>query len=286
MIHREHVPVTPSKRLSEEPHIENVESATIRFRRPPISEVVIATYFKPALELSTEHIGLYWKRIRSRFPEVRKLPPVGDLITDISDVFPMPRYWFTADDDASLIQIQKNAFVFNWRRRQDGMYPRYRSIKPDFDKYYALFSEFVRTEIPSAEPTIDLCELTYVNTIQQCRYWQGPQDTNKIIPSFSMLTLGGGRWSSDDFDCKFAFRTENENAMHLQVAARSGKTTQAPSIPILVFEIKATEQVGCIAKSEADDWFDRAHEMIMDCFLGMTDQHVQEEHWEREQHPS
>lgn len=195
---------TSSKRSTEEPRIESVESTAVRFKRPPISEVVIATYFKPALELSSEHIGLYWARIKSKFPAVHKLPPVGAESVDVSDVFPMPRYRFTADDGASLIQIQKNAFVFNWRRDQDGVYPRYRSIKPDFDKYYALFSEFVRTESPSVEPTIDLCELTYVNTIQQCEYWQGPQDTNKMIPSFSMLTFGEG-WSSATSTATFPF---------------------------------------------------------------------------------
>ncbi len=244
----------------------------------------MAKYFKPALELSSEHVGLYWARIKSEFPAARQQPPVGTEVPPLgADVFPMPRYWFTADDDVSLIQIQKNAFMFNWRRRND-VYPRYRSIKPDFDKYYALFSEFIRTEVSSAEPTMDLCELTYVNTVQRCEYWHGPQDTNAILPTFSMLTPGSDHWSSADLDCRFAFRMENTT--HLQVAVRTGKTVQDPSVPILVFEIKATGQAGCITKSAADDWFDRAHKVIMECFLGMTSQHVQKEHWEREQYPS
>lgn len=195
----------------------------------------------------------------------------------------MPRYWFTADDGASLIQLQQNAFMFNWRRHDDG-YPRYRSIKPNFDKYYARFVDFVRTDVQSAEPAIDLCELTYVNTIQQCEYWQGPQDTKNVIPSFPMLLHGSDSWSPADFECNFAFYTEN--SIYLQVAARSGRTIQEPSVPVLVFEIKASEQLKGVAKPEADDWFDRAHKIVMDCFLGMTSQHIQIKNWERKQNTS
>ena len=248
------------------------------FKSPPISEVVIATYFKPALEFSSEHVGLFWARIKSEFPMARQQPPVGAEIPVGNDIFPMPRYWFTADDGVSLLQIQKNAFMFNWRRQDDG-YPRYHSIKPKFDKYYALFTEFVRTEV-STDPTIDVCELTYVNTIQQCDYWQGPQDTSRVIPFFSLLAPGIDDSHSVGFNCNFAFRTND--TIHLQIAARSGTRVQDPHVPVLVFEIKATEQVGSITKAEADDWFDRAHVVVMDCFLGMTSQTIQTDYWERE----
>lgn len=241
---------------------------------------MIAVYFKPALELSTEHVGLYWSRIKSEFPVARQQLPVGTEIPVSADVFPMPRYWFIADDGASLIQIQKNAFMFNWRR-QDDVYPRYRSIKPRFDKYYDRFLDFVRTDVQSIEPVIGRCDITYVNTIQRCSYWQGPQDTYKVIPTVPLLMQGSDRWSSAGFECNFAFRTEN--TMHLQIAVRSGQAAQDPSVPILVFEIKAAEQVGSVSKSEADDWFDRAHDVVMDCFLGMTSHRVQTEHWERKQ---
>ena len=203
---------------------------SVYFKSPPINEVVIATYFKPAVELRSEHIGLFWAQIKSEFPLVRQQPPVGTEIPMGGDVFPMPRYWFTADDGISLIQIQKNAFMFNWRRREDE-YPRYHKIKPCFDKYYSLFSEFISAEVPSSEQAIDMCELTYVN------------------------------------------------------AVRSGTTSHVHSTPILVFEIKATEQVGSIPKSEADRWFDRAHTAVMNCFLGITNESIQLEHWEREQAP-
>lgn len=254
----------------------------VYFDSPPVSEVVVATYFKPALDLRTEHAGVYWSQIKGEFPLTRQQPPVGAEMLGGADVFPMPRYWFIAEDGGSLIQVQKNAFMYNWRR-QDDVYPRYRSIKPDFDKQYTRFMDFVRTEVSSVEPAIGLCELTYVNSVRQCEYWQGPQDTKKVIPSFSMLLDDSDRWSSAGFESNFAFRIKN--TMHLQVSIRSGIATQEPHVPILIFEIKAAEQVASIRKSEADDWFDCAHGVIMDCFLDMTSQRVQTEQWKRKYPP-
>ncbi|MEN8132936.1 MAG: TIGR04255 family protein [Pseudomonadota bacterium] len=99
---------------------------TIRFKKPPINEVVMSTYFNPLIHgLRNEHIGLFWHSVKETFPYVSQHPPVGGMdITMGQDIFPMPRYWMIAADDINLIQIQKNAFMFNWRRREDD-YPHY-----------------------------------------------------------------------------------------------------------------------------------------------------------------
>ncbi len=168
-------------------------SQSIAFKHPPVDEVVVSTYFNPPLsDLRSEHIGLFWGKIREDFPVVSQQPPVMSQQSPVEVVqsinadepFPMPRYWIVSEDETELIQIQKSAFMFNWRRRDDE-YPRFhRSIKPAFDGYYGLFSEFIRTEINMTEPLIDLCELTYINVLEPCEYWTGPQDTKKVLPAF------------------------------------------------------------------------------------------------------
>ena len=253
---------------------------SVYFKKPPVNEVVIATRFGPTLELRSEHIGLFWSQIRNEFPIIKQQPPV-DMVHFSNEIFPMPRYWFIAKDEAVVIQVQKNAIMFNWRRPDDGAtYPRYRSIKPRFDRYFAMFQDFICKEVSQDEITIDLCELTYVNTIQQCRFWRGPQDTNKILPSFSSLSIGIDDYDLSDVNCNFFFHATGE--LRLQVGVRSGVSVTGPNVPILVFEIKATEQVGNITKSKADAWIDRAHMAVMDCFLGMTSQSIQTEYWGRE----
>jgi hypothetical protein len=43
-------------------------------------------------------------------------PPIGSIIDGPGEVFPLPRFWFVAKDEATLLQVQKNAFLFNWRK--------------------------------------------------------------------------------------------------------------------------------------------------------------------------
>ncbi len=189
----------------------------------------------------------------------------------------MPRYWFIADNEISLIQVQKNAFMFNWSRK-DEKYPRFHeNIKPAFDKYYGLFSEFIRTETNTSEIVVDLCELTYINTIDQCEYWTGTQDTAKIIPSFAMLSSGIDALESLGFNSNFAYRLSND--LQLNISVRSGFRTQQQDVPALIFEIKASGRLGQILKSEADEWFERAHDAIIECFLNATSKDIQDRFW-------
>ncbi len=250
------------------------------FKNPPLNEVVIATYFSSPLSgLRTEHIGLFWAQIKNEFPSALQRPPVPlEELTAGSEVFPTPRYWFVSADDASLLQVQKSAFMFNWRRRDDA-YPRFRTIKPQFDNYYNLFVNFARADLQSAEPTIDLCELTYINAIRGCEFWNAPSDTPNIIPSFSLIVPGIAECVSSGFSCSFSFETATD--VQLNVGVRSGMTVEEPIGPILLFEIKATAKFGTATKATADSWFVRAHAAIMDCFLNMTDPTIQDKHWQR-----
>ena len=258
-----------------------MKSPSIRFENPPVNEVVVSTYFNPELSaLRSEHVGLFWGKIKEEFPVVSQQVPVGvgpDIIA--GEPFQMPRYWFIADNGINLIQIQRNAFMFNWRRRDDE-YPRFhRDIKPTFDRYYGLFSEFIRTEINAVEPTIDLCELGYINTLEPCEYWAGPQDTVKVIPSFSTLETGIDVFESSGFNCNYAYEVSRD--LQLNIGIRNGIKTQQPDVPMLIFEIKASGRLGQVSKSRSDEWFERAHAAIIRCFLDTTNRDIQTRFWKR-----
>ena len=257
----------------------------VTFKNPPINEVVIATYFNaPIAHLRSEHIGLLWDKIRGEFPVVHQQPPIISPMgigpdTNSGEFLPMPRYWFVAKDDIYIIQVQKNAFIFNWRRRKSNEYTRFhKDIKPAFDKYYNLFDEFIRTEVAEPALSIDLCELTYINSIKQCEFWSGPQDTMNVIPSFSILSLDAQGAGPLNFNCQYETRIEAD--MALNIGIRSGATTQSPDIPVLIFEIKAGGRLAMATKSLADDWFERAHDTINSCFVNMTSEDIQSRYWQ------
>lgn len=260
----------------------------VTFENPPINEVVVSIYFSPPLSnLRSEHIGLFWNAIREEFPVARQQPPVAfpteiigvnpSVIND--EIFPMPRYWFIADDESHLLQIQKNAFMFNWRRR-DKEYPRFhRNLKPSFNRYYGLFNEFLRRELKAPEPTVDLCELSYINAVNPCEFWDGPQSTATVIPSFSVPTLDVDSVGSSGFNCNFAYGVSPD--LQLNVGIRSGVVPQQQNTPVLVFEIKASGRLGQIAKPGTDEWFERAHDTILKCFFTMTSPDVRTGFWKQ-----
>lgn len=264
--------------ISQEPGSQ----MSIVFKYPPINEVVISTYFNPTLsDLRNEHVGLFWGKIKKEFPVVRQQLPIekatsSAIVLDVTanEPFPMPRYWFVADDEINLIQVQKNAFMFNWRRR-DNEYPRYHKIKPKFDKYYDRFSEFIRSEIKLPDPSIDLCELTYVNILERCDYWTGPQDTKNVIPLFPVPKINDNEFSG--FNCNYAYKVLND--LHLNISIRSGIRTQQKDVPVLLFEIRANGLLGRVAKSAADEWFENAHDAIIGCFLDLTSEDIRNQFW-------
>ncbi len=259
-----------------------MKSQIIAFDNPPVNEVVMSTYFNPPLSnFRNEHVGLFWERIRGEFPIVRQQLPVGvGLEIAAEEPSPMPRYWFIAENDINLIQIQKNAFMFNWRRRDED-YPRFhRHIKPTFDKYYGLFSEFIRTEFRSVENLlVDLCELTYINALEPSEFWSGPQDTANVIPSFSILDPDINAFELAGFNCNYAYKIATD--LQLNVGICAATMTQQPEVPVLILEIKASGRLGKVGKPATDEWFKHAHDHIKRCFVGMTSAEIQHRFWKR-----
>src|SRR4051812_2068164 len=98
---------------------------SIKFKNPPINELVIGVHFEREIaSLRSEHVGLFWGQVRQTFPNIQQqtpvvpptLPPLQQLF--VSSELWMPRFWLEAPDDSILMQIQNNAFLFNWRKRE------------------------------------------------------------------------------------------------------------------------------------------------------------------------
>lgn len=253
------------------------------FKLPPINEIVVAVYFNPPLtDLQNEHVGLFWDRIRDEFPVVQQHPPIGINLEVVSDgLFPMPRYWFISHDEVNLIQLQKNAFMYNWRRQSaDDIYPGYYTkIKPTFDKYFGVFNEFIGDIVNGYEPKVGLCELSYINSEEQNGFWNGYLDTPKVIPSFSIVDVGIETADFLGFNCNYGYLVSPD--LQLSLSIRSGNKRQQPNVPVLVFEIKATGRFEQITKPGADEWFERAHDTVEKCFVGVTDSEVRTKLWKQ-----
>ena len=254
-----------------------MKSPTATFENPPVNEVVVAAYFDPPLfGLRSEHIGLLWGKFKEDFPVVNQKMP-DFVISAPDEPCSMPRYWFVAEDESSLVQIQKNAFIFNWRRRED-KYPGFRQhIKPGFDKHYDHFSEFIRGELHIKDPAVGFCQLAYINVLERSEYWSGPEDTAKVIPAFSVMKSNIDI-SSPEFNCSHVYKVSAD--LQLRISIRTGFKAQQPSVPVLAFDIAAESHFAePIEKPKADKWFERAHDAIISYFWEMTSRDIQKHLW-------
>jgi uncharacterized protein (TIGR04255 family) len=258
----------------------------IKYKNPPINELVIGVYFdRPVQTLRSEHVGLFWGSVRKEFPSISQqpmiTPPVfGAAVIELTgpnEVFPMPRFWFEGPGGSTVMQVQKSAFLFNWRKR-DSDYPHYEAVKTAFDENLTRFSRFLQKEL-QAEPALQIAELTYINLIESCEYWQGPQDTANVFPDFRIATSQG---SEGQHPIDFNQVTTQQFAPDLSVTSsiRTGRSTLGSRSLVLVFEFRALGLLGAADKADADAWFERAHETIGNCFTTVTNPDIQRRYWQ------
>ena len=150
------------------------------FERPPVVEVALGLQYDDLPGLNAVQIAAFWMdRLQSEFPEVTEQPPLANseeefgppagrgIPLSIQAGPPPLRFWMSNEDKTVLVQIQRNRFVFNWRRGEgaDGEYPRYPFVKEQFLRHLGELMEFV-TDRELGAFGFKQCEVTYVNEIR------------------------------------------------------------------------------------------------------------------------
>ncbi len=250
----------------------------VKYKNPPINELVMGLYFKePIIKFRSEHVGIYWSKIRDEFPKSSQNMMIGDVNIQVpNEIFPMPRFWFTTTDDVYLIQIQRNAFIFNWRR-QNEEYPHYEPLKRKFDKNFSSFEKFCKEQFGVPQIDIERCELSYINIISDEQYFTSFSDTKNVIPSFEPLSFGAHGNNLKYFNLSYVYSYGENISLTVNLQTRRHKKTDKDA---LYFELKSSEALSQPTKAEADSWFDRAHEVIGDAFNRLTNPDVQRQYWQ------
>jgi uncharacterized protein (TIGR04255 family) len=250
---------------------------------PPLVEVVFGRQFDP-LQLSVAHAGLLWERLdREAYPHVQEQPPLPPVIEAfdeqgapeiyIGDVL-SPRLWFTSREHDSLIQLQRDRFLVNWRAGGQP-YPRYSALFPKFEAVWATFENFVQAELGLA-PSMRQFELTYVNHIPWAPSW--PDLGTALRATFPDLAWRtGGRFlvAPESGETRFAFRFP-DNAGRLHVRLREGRRMDGARIFMLDFTAR-----GFLPDAVA--WFEMAHDWIVRGFADLTSTEMQEQTWQLKQ---
>jgi uncharacterized protein (TIGR04255 family) len=256
----------------------------MKFKFPPINELVIGVFFNtPLLNLRAEHIGLFWHSVRDAYPNVSQTGPIvaqGDTIQAAlasapQELYPLPRFWLSSADETMLVQMQRNAFLLNWRKR-DQVYPHYDTVKREFDRVYGIFAEFMR-ETVRQEFAIEVAEVTYINLVHASDNWKGIGAVADVIPSFRTVDIGVEGATLADTMQSTVWRLAKD--MTLSAKVQTGTTT-ADKRPALIFELSAKGRLGAATKAEADEWFHRAHNLTGKAFQGLTSPDIQARVWQ------
>ncbi|HEY9785705.1 MAG TPA: TIGR04255 family protein [Candidatus Obscuribacterales bacterium] len=261
------------------------------YERPPVIEVVCGITFKPLDRFLAPHLGLYWEKIRERYSACAEKNPLAPAIEgplgrkplelEFVDVPPIPRIWFVNQESNELIQVQRDRFLHNWRKKdEDARYPKYTSVMAEFQGQAETFRAFIaEKELGSIEPL--QYELTYVNHIPQGDCWESATDLSHLLVAFNNRVCNGQFLPAvEGLDWTTTFSLPNDNG-RLYVQLRTAVKADEPEKKLLQLNITA-RGIGQFQKlSDMRLWFDIAHEWIVRGFADLTTDEVQKKIWRR-----
>lgn len=184
-------------RLTDASHKEAKDELLPEYSDPPVDETVLAIQFAPIQGFGIPHFGLYWERIRERYPSYEVQQPIPSVTEQMAPHFrsmqigfqlvatPELRCWYVDKSGNQLFQLQRDRFMFNWRRvKGDEPYPRYQTLCSTLKEEWLGFRDFLKSENLEA-PQVNQCEVTYVNNIEYDNGWSGYGELHKVINAWA-----------------------------------------------------------------------------------------------------
>ena len=270
-------------------------SKTPKFRRPPVIETVLGVQFEPLHAMQITHFGLFWSRIKDRFPQVEHHP----LLEPVRESFDKrlvqggprwriagrpepPRVWYLSQENEQgqqLLQVQPDRFLQNWRRAslssQD--YPSYERNREDFAKSFREFVRFAEAcSLGRVAP--NQCEVTYVNHIPIDDDCGVGEMFRRCFPSLAGAHSDDFLPSSPErvaFKCSYPI-SDQRGRLHIDIKSAMDKRDRHE---ILVLVLTAR---GAPTSTDLDgvlDWFDLGHFWVVKGFKSFTTK-VMHERWE------
>ena len=163
------------------------------FTNPPLIETALSVQFPPIEGFRNIHLGLFWARVRDDYPVAEDAEPIAPGIELFGDqIVKRPRgmapirfgpgnvvraqLW--SANRQTMVQLQSDRIVYNWRRTSGNVYPRWREVLPGFERVYSIFREHLREHgLGEAHPTN--WDVTYVNHLLKGSDWNTPADCGR-----------------------------------------------------------------------------------------------------------
>lgn len=186
-------------------------------------------FAQPVVDL--EVLAAFAAAVKDEFPHREQHAPLPPMVEDFGvpsgptfqlqfgDQFMLPRSWFVSRDGSHVIQLQGDRVVLNWRRTgDDAPYPRYDGLRPMLDAHLGRLLKLVQAA-GGPEPTINFCEVTYVNQIRLPGTEPGPPHPD-LAEALALVR------PADECDFRFLPRGTEDETFHarFRIASRRDQT--------------------------------------------------------------
>ena len=238
------------------------------FKAPPLVEVVMGAVHAPA-NIKTGHLGAFWSRVKGSYPQLEDAPPIIDSPEGggIFEIFPMSRLWLKAADGASLLQLQRDRLLYNWKRSSDDSYPRFEQVYNSFSSALVMYRDFLDQEGVELPPLREF-ELSYINHIPFSESQSVSFFNKHCLPEPDQDGLVAQAWGWHEI----YLLPDEMGRLTISAAQVRAQTGEA----LIKFDLSA--------KGFAEDmqaWFNNAHEILISAFVRATNDKVQTESWGR-----
>ena len=187
---------------------------------------------------------------------------------------PLPRIWFINQSNNSLIQIQRDRFLYNWRKQGGEPYPRFDPVFSQFDNAFSGFAEFIREHNLGTIDPLQF-EITYVNHFEKGSGWTSLADLSNILLVFAPKSM-----KLLDEPASLVWNTSyplpnNTGRLYLDLQTATRRSDQAT---VLQFSLSARSTQN-VALEKMRDWFEQAHSRLVLAFADVTNPIAQDKIW-------
>jgi uncharacterized protein (TIGR04255 family) len=257
---------------------------TIHFEHTPLDEVVCGVRFE-GVEWGDIHFGLFYAELNGRYPQIQRRAPLPPFVFDPT-IQPaaiqvtwanepdLPLLWYESPASPFLLQVQRDAFLVNWRRQSGRFtYPHFRrraggpgGVWDQFLAEWQLFRMFCTTQ-NIGTPHVLACHLAYINHMVQGDSWDKPIDLSRW---FRFLTTLKSFESPSVVSMSVRYQVQE---LTISLNVRPGiRTTDQKSLYII--DSVVTEKLS--SQNALEAWFDRAHAGIVRQFVDQTTEEAHE----------
>ena len=256
-----------------------------RFDRPPVIETSFSIDFAKIERWQIPYFGLYWSTIRDRYPKLNVqsaipsqiedfdnyLSPSTPFTVDLDEHAPV-RCWFYNENETQLVQIQRDRFIFNWKRGlSNEVYPHYENMRPTVRSEWQGLREFVlQHQLGTLQAR--QCEVNYINHIEKGVGWDDYSQIDQVFPGWFTHTKSSTDFFPEVIDISLRYVVPHIKA-RLYVRAQSAiRNVDHKEVIQLSLTMRG--------KPESPDtdvifnWFDDAQEYVAQTFLKLTSESV------------